>query len=194
MIDDLEKWKTLLAQTKVIYEFQDHLSVRSVEQLLEFENQAEFLLPSEYKEFCQVFGSGIFTKYRFNIDCPSLEGLGKEQISNLDTIGAIKGSYPYSLDVHNLLDSAYIFGVGDGYIFFLFDLRTYSELDQSYKIYVLDDEREHTVHYLGRSFFEFIRDMCLGDRTSLEFPALINVPEDVDDVLPNQGQRAFMPC
>jgi hypothetical protein len=193
MIDNLEKWKTLLAQTRVIYEFQDHLSVRSVEQLLEFENQAEFVLPIEYKEFCQIFGPGLFTKNWFKVNCSDPEDIGREPISNLDTKVAIKGSYAYPLDVQNLIDSAYIFGVGDGYIFFLFDLRTYSELDQSYEIYVLDDEREHTVHYLGQSFFEFIRDMCLGNRTSLEFPGLINVPEDVNDVMPNHGQRAFVP-
>ena len=194
MTDNLEKWKVLLARTDIDYEFEDHLCIRSFEQLLEFEEQAGFRLPSEYKEYCQVFGSGVFTENRLNINCPRLEGLDKEPISNSDTIEAIKGSYPYSMDIHNLLDSAYIFGIGDGYIFFLFDLRTYNNLDQSYEIYVLDDEREHTVHYLGRSFFEFIREMCLGDRISLEFPALINAPENVNDVLLNHRQRAFMPC
>ncbi len=193
MVENLEKWRALLTQTRIIYRFNNYLFHRSSEQLLEFEEQAGFPLPSEYKEYCQVFGPGLFTKNWFKINCSDAEDVGREPFSNPDTIAAIKGSWPYSEDVHKLLDSAYIFGIGDGYIFFLFDLRTYSESDQSYDIYIMDDEREHTVHYFGRSFFEFIRDICLGDRVPLEFPSLLNLPEDPDDIEPDFGQRAFVP-
>jgi SMI1-KNR4 cell-wall len=173
MADTLAKWKTLLSQTEVIYSRTDHLSTRTLDQLLEFESRAGFILPSEYKEFCQIFGPGYFTRYAITINCSSAEEADCEPISNLDTKTAIKGSYPYSESVNDLVDAAYIFGmINIGYVFLLFDLRSYRSVDESYDIYLLDDECENAAYCLGRSFFEFVRDVCLGERITLEFPRL----------------------
>jgi hypothetical protein len=69
MTDDaLSKWKLLLDQTEVKYRWKDHLLTRSSEQLLEFESQAKLILPTGYKEYCQIFGSR-----RFGINCFTLE-------------------------------------------------------------------------------------------------------------------------
>lgn len=192
MAENLEKWKALLGRTEIIYEQTDHLWTQDLEQLLEYEKRTGVILPSEYKEFCQIFGSGWFTKNSFEILCPDLTDEGRGPISSEDAISAIKESYPYPIEVHELLDSSYIFGSGDGFIFFLFDLRTYSSIDKSYDIYIIDDERNNSVHYLGRSFFEFIQEMCLGDRVILEFPALRN-PGNNDVNTPGYGRCAFKP-
>ena len=193
MIDDLEKWKTLLAQTEVIYENTDHLWTQSSSQLLEYQNKTGVTLPSEYKEFCQIFGSGSFTKNEFQIFCPDPTDEGRGPVSSEDAIVAIKESYPYPEEVHELLDSSYMFGVGNGFIFFLFDLRTYSDLDKSYDIYLVDDEINNSVHYLGRSFFEFIQEMCLGERATLEFPMLKNRAESDDGDVTEDERFGFKP-
>jgi len=189
----LEKWRCLLTETKIVYKWMNELSILNSEQLLEYENQVGLLLPSEYKEFCRIFGYGIFTKYWFNIECPKLTNPGRKSIPHSDTRAAIKDSYPYSEDIYALLDFAYIFGVGDGFTFFLFDLRTYSKVDRSYDIYVLDDERSNSLYYLGRSFFNFVQDMCLGERTLSEFPTLINPLGNSNGDPSLCGEKAFMP-
>jgi SMI1-KNR4 cell-wall len=184
----LEKWKSLLADTQIDYKWTNQLFPQSPEQLSNYENQVGFLLPSEYKEFCQVFGYGTFTKYWITLECPDLEDIEP----HLDTIAAIKcSSEDLSEDLSGLLDSAYIFGTGDGFIFFLFDLRTYSGIDKSYDIYVLDDEHLSSLHYLGRQFFDFVQEMCTGERTFSEFPALINSAGNSNPF--SYEKKAFMP-
>jgi hypothetical protein len=193
-LGDLEKWRLLLAQTEVIYREQQQLHwTQSPTQLLEYQNQTGVILPSEYKGFCQIFGMGMFTKNWFEILCPSPEDNGRGPASSEDAIQAIKDSYPYPEDICSLLDSSYMFGTGDGFIFFFWDLRSYDTVDQSYDIYVLDDERSYSLYYLGRSFFEFIRDVCLRDRVILEFPSLINPLGNPDGSHPTYGRRAFRP-
>jgi hypothetical protein len=189
----LEKWRSLLAETQVSCIWANQLSTQSLEQFLEYENQVGFFLPSEYQEFCQIFGYGIFTRYWFCIECPDLKSSDRRLIPHSDTIAAIKMSgYTYPDDVYELLDSAYIFATGDGFIFFLFDLRTYSDADRSYDIYALDDENSNSLYYLGRSFFNFVQDICLGERSLLEFPTLINPLGKGEGSAALYGERAFM--
>jgi hypothetical protein len=162
MTDDaLAKWRLLLAQTEVKYKWTDHLSTRSAEQLLEFESRAELILPTGYKEYCQVFGYGRFGINCFSIECPPLEDVEGGVILNRDVISAAKGAYPYPEDVLRLLDSALLFGLGDGYILFGFDLRTYSDSDESYNIFAIGEKSIDTVYNnIGRDFLH-LSEICV---------------------------------
>jgi len=61
----MEKWYELLKSIQ----FEGVLNVMSLEDLQEFETDNNMSFPKEYKEFCQVFGSGIFGN-EIRISCP----------------------------------------------------------------------------------------------------------------------------
>lgn len=176
---DLEKWITLLTQIEVIGE----PSPLSAEQLLYFELRAGVTLPSGYKEFCQVFGDGVFGRNMFSIECPKTEDVKGQLISHAEIIAACKfakSASEYPLEIKILLDSAYLIGFGEGYVLFVLDLRTYSESDQSYDIYAFDDNGHF--YKVGRDFFEFVRDFCMGTKAEEDFPELLKgLPVDLEE-------------
>lgn len=188
----LEQWRCLLAQTEIIYEFSEpgQLLILSAEQLSEFEGQAGVVLPSAYKEFCQVFGSGVFGRTNFKIHSPDLKDVEGQLASNQHIMEVAKGAYSYPEHVQQLLDAAYLFGWGEGYVIFFFDLRSYSDTDKSYDIYGICDAVK-PVYNLGRDFFAFIRDVCLGDRAMEEFSELVE--DGFNTTHPLWGQQAFIP-
>ncbi|MGL5804964.1 MAG: hypothetical protein ACRC2R_22810 [Xenococcaceae cyanobacterium] len=74
-----QKWQELITQVNVIeidpkkrvYYDEDHLNLDA--ELLNFEIQTGIILPIEYKEFLQVFGSGYFGGGFFDVYFPNLE-------------------------------------------------------------------------------------------------------------------------
>lgn len=151
------------------------------DQLQKFESQADLILPQGYREFCQIFGSGQFGWDGFFIDSPDIDEIEKQLGSDRcifeackGNLEAYKGNYysSQSNEIDELLDNAYLFGGGSGLIAFVFDLRTYNEQDLSYDIYGINCDSDF-VCYLGRDFFEFVRDICMGDRAKQEFPELL---------------------
>lgn len=174
---NLEKWRKLLREIEVTLEINDEPLHLNEEQLLDFESQAGVMLPSGYKEFCQIFGRGGFCDdlVQWSIDCPDLKDIEGHLISSADIIAAQKSSLSQCknrdlVEVQRLLDSAYLFGMGPS-IILIFDLRTYSELDESYDIYAIDDDGRF--YKVGRDFFEFIRDFCMGTKAEEEFLELL---------------------
>ena len=141
-------------------------------QLEDFELQTGLTLPQGYQEFCQVFGAGKFGfAHGFFIDSPDIDNIEAE-LGSSQCILESCGSSEWSSEVKELLENAYLFGGGDGLVAFIFDLRTYREEDRSYDIYGINCY-DNLTFYLGRDFFEFVRDICIGERAQAEFPELL---------------------
>lgn len=170
----------------------DSLSTLNELQLKQFESKISIILPQEYKEFCQVFGAGCFGHDGIDIDCPNLENIEAELDNNLDIPQNWKETCQgWSNEAEQLLDKAYMFGSGGGDTIFVFDLRSYKKEDESYDIYGIGCEVA-VICYLGRSFFKFISDYCIGDR---DFPELLlDTCEDIDKNDPYYQSTTFFPC
>jgi hypothetical protein len=165
---NLQKWTSLLAELEV-GKFGGEIFTE--EQLSDFESQYNIILPIEYKEYCQVFGTGQFGEF-MDIVCPSnrLIEVSNNLLNSIrsaaDDIPKSRANYlAISIDaIMDLLDSAFVFGGYDDSIV-LWDLRTYQEDDHSYDIYwALSEDFMGDIYKVGRSFFEFIRDFCLGEK------------------------------
>ena len=109
---NLEKWKLLLCEVDIIMTYQECLSTLNQKQIENFESITNLVLPQEYKEFCQVFGSGEFGFNMFFIEIPYRENILEEVRSNEIILDSCKYSYTWSIDIQELLDNAYLFGGG----------------------------------------------------------------------------------
>ena len=67
------KWQTLFEEVEIIDSGFDS-EIWNIDKIYEFEKNTEITLPEDYKEFCQVFGTGKFGNY-VNIYCPSAHGV-----------------------------------------------------------------------------------------------------------------------
>lgn len=167
---ELERWTTLLTQIVVTPELTDGLLCPNQEELTNFQSRLNFEMPIGYMEFCNVFGQGCFNNGWICIDCPSMQDLEGQFISNSDILNATKALYKNSISVQRLLSSAYLIGLGSGTLF-VFDLSTYSNSDKSCDICAVDDEGD--IYILGRDFFEFIRNFCMGRQFQEQNPSLL---------------------
>ncbi len=208
---DFSKWNLLLSQTEIKYESYDgtckltgNARISTPEDLAEFERKNEIVLPQGYKEFCQTFGDGEFGYTQFAINIPGQEedeDIKYVRKAIIDTYHDIKelginNSFQYGIspDFRRMLESSYRFGTGQGYLHFIFDLTSYSDLDLSYDIYAVSCDLPSSINFLCRDFFDFIKYFCLGDRFELEFPHLLGVEYDEDDDDPISQPGTFFPC
>jgi hypothetical protein len=113
----IEEWQELLEQVEVRG---DVFELTSEADLLEFESLTGVILPSKYKEFCQVFGSGEFGNDLLSIHVVSRDNLlsmvewTSELKDNLDMDVYLDDLTMAKLDIiRNHLKSALIFG-GNG--------------------------------------------------------------------------------
>jgi hypothetical protein len=136
-------------------------------------------LPVEYKEFCLTFGQGCFYTGAIDIDSPPAEAkyldayiesqlsissaweLEEQEVADFYSIP------PSRLDIQNLSRTCSQIG-GMGSSLLLLDNRTYADIDKSCDIYFLTDGLGE--FYAGRSFFEFVRDYCLGTKLRETYP------------------------
>jgi hypothetical protein len=163
-----EKWQSLLSRVKLI-ESGEGQEIPNEDELLEFESQTSIVLPFEYKEFCKLFGTGIFGD-NLQIFCPPDIAMSQVIIGViLDEIE----SFPHFShskvmpvkDIKNLLDFGLIFASTPSADRILWDLRTYSDLDKSYDIYWTNNDFDGNIFRVGRDFFEFVEKFGL-DRNS----------------------------
>ena len=63
----LKRWQTLFAGLEIV---EQNPEVFSEEELSRFEGENKVFLPTEYKEFCQIFGTGSFGN-SIRIFCPN---------------------------------------------------------------------------------------------------------------------------
>lgn len=180
--DPLERWRLLINQLEIIPG--DHGCnplTTNEEHLLEFEDRAGFVLPQGYKEYCQVISSGIFGPHWFRIDKLDAPEVHLASTSNAkSTYEIYNGELP--LEVKDLLDAGFRFGAGvEFYLLFFFDLRSYQEIDKSYDMYALCERDIVYIYNLGRDFYSFIYDICIGSRAEKDFPAMVFREEDLDE-------------
>jgi hypothetical protein len=182
----LRKWKDLKQDSKleiVISESATKMKLNKINEIEAFESFTKIVLPNEYKEFCLVFGEGIFGVNLFNIWCLPFYDLIDGIFSfDHDIILNCKAGCHWEKSFENKIESALFFGRGDKYgTYFMFDLSSYSPKDLSYDIYGMNcdtlnysnQESTGISYFLGRSFFRFIKEICIEDKASLECPELL---------------------
>jgi hypothetical protein len=193
--DILTRWNHIRCKKVevVLPKFATRLEIASLDMIDNFESQSGIILPHEYKEFCLIFGSGNFGITFFRIEClpyvSTYDGNTVEYtiISSREILDNYKQDCQWSSAEIDLLDSGLIFGSGDNQATsFVFDLRTYSERDLSYDIYGIyrQDLSESTgiIYPLGRSFLDFIENICAGDGANLKCPELLpKIDEDNEE-------------
>ncbi len=161
----IAEWQKLLKQVEVRG---DIFELTSDEDLLEFEARTGIVLPSNYKEFCQVFGSGEFGNDLLNIHVISHDNL----LSMVEWTSQLKDNLDMEVYLDDLtmaklevirhhLKSALIFGGNGKSQFCFWDLTTYKKLDDSCDIY-LASWGSYDCCRVGRDFFTFVKDFCLG--------------------------------
>jgi hypothetical protein len=106
--------------------------------------------------------------------------------SHQDITSNFKNGCKWTSKIQTMLDTAFVFGEkkNDKKTCFVFDLNSYSKEDLSCDIYgivcdgvpmqVTDGHRTGVSYFLGRCFFDFIKDICIGDRAQQEFPELLS--------------------
>lgn len=176
MISD---WQKLLERIEVQ---KDSLTLATEEEILAFEKRTGIILPAGYKEYCQVFGEGEIGHGVIHIYIPylydefQLERFTKEE---KEILAFHDGDTMYDeIELNNfkllqkLLDSGLVFATISKSQSFFWDLNTYSDDDKSYDIYGMSYHGFVSCK-LGRDFFRFVCDYCLGmkkyDDIPLEF-------------------------
>lgn len=164
----LKRWQTLFDQIEII-ETSCGSEFWSYQEFSEFENETGIFLPADYKEFCQVFGTGEFGSF-VSIFCPNLRFSNfclkaiKEQLFELPD-----SHYGRVIDretLASLFNSAFVFGSEPSSISIFWGLRSYKEADKSYDIYwASSDGFKGDIYKLGRDFYEFVSEFCLGTKS-----------------------------
>ena len=185
-----EKWKKLIQKLEILVgEGQETLDA---ETLSATEAEYKIILPSDYKEFCQVLGSGELSDIA-RVCCPTKffikasERRVQEAIRDIERFGEnLKRDQQYI----EQLRSAFVFGesaTGEYLIFW--DLRTYQESDGNYDIYWANsvDPGGTDPVMLGRDFFNFIQNFCYGTE------AFDLVPEYMEGSSPEDLSLTFYP-
>ena len=159
----LKQWQTLFAELEIV---EQNPEVFSEEEISRFEGENKVFLPTGYKEFCQIFGTGSFGD-SIRIFCPNQSLVEYSELS-LESISENIELFPSGrLDrdgsLQSLLKNSFVFGDDFGADIAAWDLRTYSNLDESYDIYWIDiDASDEDLYRVGRDFFQFVTNFCLG--------------------------------
>jgi hypothetical protein len=166
-------------------------------ELEQFEFKVGYKLPLEYKNYLQIFGAGGFSSDGFRVHCPDVYNIDAFVGGNVSILESCKLAFQYNKRwtnrLQDLIENSYIFGDRDSdEVEFVFDLRTWSNNDQSYDIYGLNFS-SCCYFQIGRDFFEFVRDCCIGKRIRRDFPDLIFIDESEDDPEFNNRTNVFIP-
>jgi hypothetical protein len=157
--------------------FAQELFTPSEQELEEYELILKHHLPLEYKNFCRVFGEGRFSDDEFCINCQDtldpIENLESNPSILESCLETFKYEHQWTSQLQSLVENAYLFGWGNNKLIFVFDLRTWSDSDQSYDIYGLKFS-DCYCYQVGRDFFKFIQEGCIGGKINKEFPNLIS--------------------
>ena len=169
----LETWKNLKLQLEEIPNRYLPNEVCTEKELLDFETKTQVILPPDYKECYQVFGSVAFGEYlqihclNFKLSQFWIESLkwGIDSAVGRGAINMRDSSIRNAGKMKNLFDSAFVFGGSDTLLVLFWDLRTYSETDKNYDIYLARGEDFDGVYLVARDFTKFVLDFCLGTKS-----------------------------
>lgn len=177
MISD---WQKLLERIEVQ---KDSLTLATEAEILAFEKRTGIILPAGYKEYCQVFGEGqignavidIHIPYCYNqwqLECYTKLEKETLEFHDADTMYYDEKKRNNFRTIKKLLNSGLVFATICKSQSFFWDLNTYSDDDKSYDIYGMSYYGFVSCK-LGRDFFRFVCDYCLGmkkyDDIPLEF-------------------------
>ena len=163
-------WQELLEQVQVL----GSKSLKTVSELeiASFEASHQVVLSKDYRNLCKVFGAGAFgaclTIYCLPDDQSNVEYLKRELEENRDREGtelSYKLQNGGSLNINliaQILDFAFVFGHTSGGELLIWDLQSYSPIDDSYDIYMTRVEDFPGVYRVGRNLIEFIQKFGLG--------------------------------
>ena len=178
----MQKWQKLLKILEVIRTSQAEILTEV--DLSRVEIERHLILPTDYKDFCQTFGSGIFGDF-IAIHCPSSQLFSRSNLA-IKSIKEQIRKYPskntqWDRELESLLDSALMFGHDDRANIVFWDLRSYKSSDKSYDIYWAKvDEFDDNIYKVGRDFFDFVREFCLGIKAFEILPEeLWPLPNDI---------------
>lgn len=154
---------------------------RKKEKFENIEATTGIILPEKYKEFCHVFGVGMFGKWAV-IDYADWEASQfiKEKLLELLSFSwdeflppPFPDAEPLQIDsAVEMIQSILVFGLTTNEQLLFWDLRTYSEVDKSYDIYLTwaDDCFDGNCYKIGRDFYEFVTDYCLQGISQYPLP------------------------
>jgi SMI1-KNR4 cell-wall len=162
----LQDWQNL--SCSLVLDNDLPMEIITIEQFNYFEKKFKINFPEEYKEFCQIFGTGLFQS-TFSIYAPSDYLLSHQNLISLviKNISQFPSNNPQEDERKiDLLSHSFIFGCDGGSYMFIWDLNTYCDVDKSYDMYWVlwdspSDLFDQEFKFLGRSFFDFIKNILL---------------------------------
>jgi hypothetical protein len=162
-------------------EIQGLIQLNSDEDLHAFEDASGFRLPSEFKDYCKVFGGGFFGATGVTIDFITIPEIVSILLNEQAQRESILSTVEYLAEDQSpselvrLINHSYNFGYSYSNAWFLWDLESYSQKDKSYDIYIVKGITTDEVrfHKLGRNFCEFIRDYAMGRNPDQNFLELL---------------------
>lgn len=172
----MNKWVELLSRTEVRFEKEGSFNTATFAELEEYERRIGTTFPLGYKEYCSVFGEGMFGDSWITVYCPDLSHLEPQMRSNRDILDSWSTDEEFA-EISSKIDSGYLFGIAQQALFF-FDMETYREEDESCDIYGININVN--ICNFGRNFYEFIAEYCLGNKALEDFPDL------VEDITPHE--------
>ena len=184
----IQKWETLRSGLRIKHQSQELCTEAEIDLV---EEELGFRFPLGYKEYCRVFGSGKIGNI-FRVYCPcypknrvDIRETGDNLIGlklDMESIDPAKDVEIAAL-LERLLEHGYAFADTDLADRFIWDLKSYRAADQSYDIYWIPDEEAASVRLVGRNFYEFIEQFCLGTGWHIMFPN--------DDFTEDSDERSF---
>ncbi len=189
----MQKWIDLL-QNITLTEKASKLVIISQLQLFNFEAETGIILPAEYKNFCQIFGSGMFG------DLVSIHYLSSSLVqASTKAIEIVKQQikkYPSKNKLQdkkliNWLNSLLIFASDDRGNIAAWDLKSFDELKNNYDIYWIQiDDFNDEIYKITSDFFDFINDFCLGRKSFDCLPKYMRL-EPCNSFTPYKCERIF---
>ena len=165
----MNRWINLLSRTEVRFEKEGSFNTATFEELEEYERRIGITFPLGYKEYCSVFGKGMFGDRWIIVDCPELVNLEPQMTSNRDILDSWSTDEEFT-GISSKIDTGYLFGSAQQALFF-FDMETYREEDKSCDIYGININAN--ICNFGRDFYTFISEYCLGKKALEDFPDLV---------------------
>ena len=189
-------WQELFDQLEIIENDRFGTEIWTKEEIRSFENKNNIILPNDYIEFCQIFGTGIFGDY-VSIHCPNIK-ISTLQIKPLkdEICRFFKTKNTKIIDVNEritkivntkylnkFLDSAFIFGGTSCADIIFWDLLSDSESDNSYDIYLTNNDCfDGIIYKFGRDLYEFIQNFALGAKYYEILPKSMQISPEVPPV------------
>lgn len=174
----MQKWLNLIQDINILQASSKQLTVGQSE-ISNFEAKTGIILPDEYKNYYQVFGSGRFgdsvsihyvSPYLVEVSKKFVE-LIKQEIKDYPSKNELRDR-----ELINWLNSILIFGSDDRGNIAAWDLSSFDRSKNAYDIYWIRQEHfEDEIYKISSDFFEFVNDFCLGKQSFNFLPEYMRI-------------------